>query len=142
MLLFSVASSADGKFKFLGSFDNVESNDTGHCYGISILVWELDDMKTIGLLNVDMGLCGDSPCSIFVGTIANEKITFETSAPIYDELYFFEGHISKTKLSGSLNGVNTTLISNSFKQRYKNTQEWCSAWARVPRCHGVKEYCQ
>ena len=134
---------AEEVFKYLGTYDNVKSTDTGHCYGTSVSIWELNDKKVIGLLNVDLGLCGDPPCSILKGAIDNNKISFKTSVPIYNELYSFNGDITTSNLSGSLNGSNAILKASSFKLRTtKNITKWCVRWSKVSRCGGVKDFCQ
>ena len=142
VLSFSPSVGSEESFKYLGTFDNVKSTNTGHCYGASVSIWDLGDKNIIGLLNIDMGLCGDPLCSILNGTIDNNKIKFKTSVPIYNELYVFDGYIAKKELSGSLNGSNSTLNQRSFNLSYKNIKEWCSMWSKISRCGGVKEYCK
>jgi hypothetical protein len=136
------AQGAEDKFTYLGTYDNVRSTDTGHCYGTSILLWEMNDEKIIGLLNSDMGLCGDPPCSILNGKIVNGKLSFNTTVPVYEQLYSFEGNIEKTQITGLLNNAITSLTNSSFNQSYNNLNEWCSAWSKIQRCGGVKEYCK
>ena len=139
---FSNALGVEEVFKYMGSYDNVKSTDTGHCYGASVLIWEKNNKNIVGLLNIDMGLCGDPPCSILNGTIDNDKLKFITSVPIYNELYSFDGKITKTALSGLLNGSSATLKNSSLDLPYNNIDEWCSAWSQVQRCGGVKEFCK
>ncbi len=138
----SICASAEGDFNFLGAFDNVQSSETGHCYGIDVLVWELSDKQIIGLLSVEDGLCGDPPCSALIGTINDDKITFETSTSIYGEQYLFSGKFTSNEISGLLNGNETNLVANSYASPLKSIIEWCSFWSQVPRCQGVKDYCQ
>lgn len=133
---------AQDGFEFLGGFDNVQASQTGHCQGISVLIWASRAQQVVGLLSVESGLCGDPPCAIFQGTIGNNNISFETSAPIYDQRYRFTGEITPTALSGSLNGEQTVLGSNSFSLPSASKTEWCSFWSRIPRCQGVMEYCR
>ncbi len=133
---------AEDVFKYMGSFDNVKSTDTGHCYGTSVLLWEINNKNVIGLLNVDMGLCGDPPCSFLKGKIDNNKITFYTSVPIYNEFYSFDGVVTKTSLSGLMNGTDTTLNANTYGDSYSNMIEWCSVWTKIKRCSGVTEFCK
>ena len=145
LLIFSLSNTsvADEAFKYLGTYDYIRTTDTGHCYGTSILIWELKDNKVIGLLNVYLGPCADPPCSIIEGTLRNNKISFKTSVPIYSELYSFIGDITSSELSGSLNEENTILNAISFKiTPEENIKEWCTRWSQVSRCGGVKEFCQ
>lgn len=142
MITFSSAQGAEDKFVYLGTYNNVRSTDTGHCYGTSVLLWEMNDKKVIGLLNTDMGLCGDPSCSILNGKIENRKLSFNTTVPVYEQLYSFDGDITKDKITGLLNNANASLKNSSFDWPYKNISEWCSAWSKVQRCGGVKEYCK
>ena len=138
----SNVSEAETVFRYLGTYDNVRSSDTGHCYGTSVRLWELNNKEVVGLLNISMGLCGDPPCSFLNGTVVNDKLAFESSAPVYNELYSFDGNITKTSLSGLLNGSKATLDNSSLKSASKNIKEWCSAWSQVQRCDGVREFCK
>jgi len=144
LLIFLLSNVATGEeiFKHLGSFENFRSTETGHCYGTSISIWELNDKEIIGLLDVHAGLCGDPPCSFLQGDINNNEISFKTNVPIYNELYSFKGKFTNNELSGQLNNSNATLKSSSFTLPYKDIKNWCSTWSQIPRCSGVKEYCQ
>ena len=133
---------AEDNFNFLGAFDNVQSSETGHCYGMDVLVWELADKQVIGLLSVEDGLCGDPSCSFLSGTINDDEITFQTSTSVYGEQYLFNGKLTSKAMSGLLNGSKTSLAANSSALRLESIMEWCSFWSQIPRCRGVKDYCQ
>ncbi len=144
LLLLSISSvaSAEDSLRFLGSYDNVESSTGEHCNGTSISLWQINDGQIIGLLDIHSGLCGDPPCSILRGSINSNSVSFNTSVPVYNELYSFTGKIINTELTGSLNSLKTTFHENSFKLHFKDITSWCSLWSKVSRCSGVKEYCQ
>lgn len=141
LLPVSFCACAEDNFNFLGAFDNVQSSEAGHCYGIDVLVWELTDKQVIGLLSIADGLCGDPPCSVFAGAINDDKITFRTSTSINGEQYLFNGQFTRNEMSGSLNGKKTTLAANLSALELESVTEWCSFWSQIPRCQGVKDYC-
>jgi|GEM_PF-4326235 len=142
ILLVSNTALSEEKFNHLGSFKNIRATDTGHCYGTSISIWELNDKKIIGLLSVHTGLCGDPPCSILQGSIKINEISFKTNYPIYNVHYSFSGKITNDELSGQLNNESIILKSYSYNPPYKNIERWCVIWSKISRCRGVKEYCR
>jgi hypothetical protein len=141
-LLFSNMSSGNDVFEYLGSFDNVSSTETGHCYGTSISMWRVNSRKVIGLLDIHSGLCGDPHCSFIDGIIHNNEISFRAYAPIYQKLYSFIGTVTKEELSGKLNESSTVLKLSQFQFTSKDKKDWCSTWSKIPRCKGVKVYCK
>lgn len=137
----SCVANAGDTLYYLGSYDNVKSTSSGHCYGTSVSMWKLNN-KIVGLLDIHAGLCGDPPCSVIQGEKDGSNISFKTTDPVYNKHYSFTGSLLDSQLSGTLNQSTTTLNKNSIESIYDNTKSWCSAWSKVPRCSGVKHYCQ
>ncbi len=104
LLPVSIGAYAEAGIRFPGAFDDVRSSETGNCYGIDVLVWQLPGQQVPGLLSVEDGLCGDPPCAVLTGTIDEDKITFETATSLYGEQYSFSGQYTRHAVSGLLNG--------------------------------------
>ena len=132
---------AEETFTFIGSFDNVKATETGHCYGEGISLWELENKKVIGLLNIAQGLCGDPACSALEGNSKKGKIILKSLMPIYGQAYTFEGTVTAASLSGTLNNNKTILKKDTSSQRFKNKSEWCATWSKISRCVGVSSVC-
>ncbi len=140
--IFKPAFAAQAALQFLGTYDNVSSSASGHCYGTSVSLWQINNSEIIGMLDVHAGLCGDPPCSLLKGNINNNIVSVKTTAPVYNKHYLFTGYIINSQLTGMLNKSKTTLQKNSFNLQYKNVAAWCAAWSKVLRCKGVKAYCK
>jgi len=132
---------AKGGFKHIGSFDNVKSETGEHCSGYSVSLWSMGD-SIIGLLDYHAGLCGDPPCSVVIGEIDKNNITFTTTQPIYDIDYKYKGEIEQNKLIGKINDTMITMKSYDYAVSHDSLENWCSFWSTVPRCVGVKEFCK
>lgn len=87
-------------------------------------------------------LHGDPPCSIIEGNIMNNEISFKANVPIYNQQYIFSGTVTEKELSGQLNRSNAQLKLSQFQYTPKDKNQWCSNWAEVQGCSGVKEYCK
>ncbi len=143
LFVYSNVVKAKNKLTAIGTYDNVKSTSTGHCYGTSISMWQLENNNVIGLLDTHAGLCGVPPCSILTGSMKNDTVSFKTSAPVYDKLFSYIGRINDTDLNGQLNKKSVVLKRNSRRNfPLKDIGQFCSFWSKVPRCKGVKEYCQ
>lgn len=125
----------------MGSFDDVRSTETGHCYGKSVSLWKFKTGDIVGLLDVHEGLCGDPACSVLTGAVNDHGLSFKTLSPIYSQSYTFDGKIEGQNLVGKLNDIDISLKSNNYFARDGDLKSWCETWSKVPRCSGVKEYC-
>lgn len=142
-MLFSLNGLAETPIQFLGTFEDVQTNDEGdHCRGYGIDLWQKSDTDIFGLLHHHAGLCGDPACSVITGSNKNGYLTFSTKQPIYDNKYSFKGSIKNSKqLVGRLNDVDLSLKAEAVTAKTETLNKWCSFWEQVPRCQGVREYC-
>ncbi|MCB0339507.1 MAG: hypothetical protein KDD53_07885 [Bdellovibrionales bacterium] len=129
--------------QFVGSFNGIESQDGGtHCGGYALQIWRLVDGSHFGLIDHAEGICGDSPCLIVPSLSYDEgahKLSFKTKTG--DRSYIFEGILGSTSLMGVLNGEAIDLKKDQNISSYSTFERWCRFWIDVPRCAGVKEFC-
>jgi hypothetical protein len=147
LLLQPVATRADD-LRHMADFHNVWSKDGGeHCSGYSLRLWKLGD-RVLGLLDVHAGLCGDPPC----GVVRDAKLDSRTGrlefwSSINGEKIRFEGNVTAETVDGVLDAEHVRLArgrdrtSDDFEPN-RSILAWCRFWISVPRCDGVREFCE
>ena len=144
ILLLAASSTAGQDLKSLGSFDNVRTTESGHCYGYSLELWQ-HGKKIMGLMNVHDGLCGDPPCGILQEVTFDRgtgRLHFRSAAGLE---YRFDGVLRRDDVFGRLNGRRVRLGRDRNRTEIasdRSLTDWCEFWVPVARCGGVREFCK
>lgn len=131
----------------VAGFSSVVSRDGGeHCHGYSVSLWR-SPRGMFGLLEEQAGLCGDPPCGVIRNVrLEAESGALEFRADLRGQPIRFKGTMTGRSLKGTLGSEPVSLARVSDKDVagpvYKSLRQWCEVWQTIPRCGGVRQFCE